>query len=128
MNEARYPPESRALTEAAGARQSGTVKRALAALTAAAFATLVVGAFGSPRPAASLLLGALYTALATVGFAWVERRRSRPLAYAYVAAQLVLGYAVIVVSAATIGAVLLLIVLVSQAVLLLPLRISPHLP
>ena len=126
-----------ASTVAAGACQSGIVKRALAALTAAAFATLVVGAIGSPRPAASLLLGALYTALATLGFAWVERRqraeragradggrrgRGRPLAYAYVATQLALGYAVFVVSAATIGAVLLLVVLVSQAVLLLPLR------
>jgi signal transduction histidine kinase len=96
------------------------VTRALAVLTVGAFLTLVVGAAGSERPAATLALGAAFGLLATFGYAWVQRRR-RVLRYAYVAVQLVLGYALFGVSGAAVGSTLLLVVLVSQSVLLLPL-------
>jgi signal transduction histidine kinase len=97
------------------------VKRALAVLTAGAFLTLVVGVVGSGLPAVSLLLGAAFTLLATVGFEWVDRRRRAALSYGYVAVLLVLGFAVFAASGAAVGATLLLVVLVIQSVLLLPL-------
>ncbi|HEU5108623.1 MAG TPA: sensor histidine kinase [Micromonosporaceae bacterium] len=97
------------------------MKRALTALTLAAYATMVVGAIGSPRPVPALLLGSLYVLVGTVGFHRVLARRRRSLSYAYVSSQLCLGYVVFVISHATIGGVLLLVVLVSQSVMLLPL-------
>ena len=109
------------LTPARPGGHSGEVKRALAALTVAAYATLVVGALGTPRPAVPLLFGAVYLLLATVGFRWVYARRHRGLSYTYVCTQLWFGYIVFVLSHATIGGVLLLVVLVVQSVLLLPL-------
>lgn len=96
------------------------MNRALAALTVAALVALVIGAPDAQAPVASVLLGLAFAVLATAGFAWV-RRQSRPIAGGYVGVQLVLGNAVFSTSDASIGAVLLLIVLVMQAVLLLPL-------
>lgn len=97
------------------------MKRALAALTVAAFVTLVIDAVGAHRPAVVLAPGAAFLLLATLGFAWVERRRARWLGYAYIVVLFLLGYAVFGVSHASVGAILLLVVLVSQTVLLLPL-------
>ncbi|HEX5997159.1 MAG TPA: sensor histidine kinase [Jiangellales bacterium] len=97
------------------------MKRALAALTVGAFLTLVVDVVGSGRSAVSLVFGAAFLLLATVGFEWVCRRRGRWPAYLYVIALLLLGFAVFAVSA-SVGATLLLVVLASQSVLLLPLR------
>jgi signal transduction histidine kinase len=68
-------------------------------------------------------LGATFALLAIVGFGQVQRRRRVLLSYAYVAVQLVLGYALFGVSGAAVGSTLLLVVLVSQAVLLLPLPV-----
>jgi signal transduction histidine kinase len=100
---------------------SGGVKRALAALTVAAFLTLVIDIAGNHRPAICLLPGAAFVLAATVGFTWVERRGVRWLAYAYILVLFALGGAVFALSNASLGATLLLVVLVSQTVLLLPL-------
>ena len=96
------------------------MKRALDLFAFAALLTLAVGAAGADHQVAALVTGALYVAFATVGFAWVEHRRRLVLSIAYVLFQMVLGYVVFVLSGATVGAVLLLLVLVSQSVLLLP--------
>jgi len=97
------------------------VNRALAALTVAAYVTLVAGVTEAHRPVASLVLGAVYAIIATVGFGWVARKDRRGISLAYAGGQLHLGFAVFVTSGATVGAVLLLLILVSQSVLLLPL-------
>lgn len=103
--------------------------RALHALTVAAYLTLVAGvAVAEPpasmphHPVAATVLGAVYAGAATAGFARVRRLSRRGPRVAYVAAQLLLGYAVFVTSGASVGAILLLLVLVSQSVLLLPPR------
>lgn len=97
------------------------VKRALDALTLASFATLLVGVAEAHRPVEALTLGTIYTLIATFGFGWVVRRQRLGLSVGYVVIQLALGYAVFGASAATVGGVLLLLVLVSQSVVLLPL-------
>ena len=94
--------------------------RALAVLTGAAFLTLVTGVVGSGHPVAPLALGAVFLVLATAGFEWVRRLPRWPLAYAYVAVQLLLGYALFGLTGAGVGATLLLVALVCQTVLLLP--------
>ena len=109
------------LTPVGRGSHSGVVKRAVAALTAIAFLTLVVGVVASDGAPVSLLPGAAFVLFATVGFEWVHRRNRPALAAGYVVVQLVLGYAAFVLSHAATGAVLLLVVLVSQSVLLLPL-------
>ncbi|MFC7246244.1 sensor histidine kinase [Catellatospora aurea] len=103
--------------------------RALHALTVAAYLTLVAGVVvaqpppGMPHsPVAAVLLGAVYVAAATAGFSRVHRVARRGPRIAFVAAQLLLGYAVFVTSGAMVGAILLLLVLVSQSMLLLPPR------
>ncbi|WP_196279311.1 sensor histidine kinase [Catellatospora vulcania] len=103
--------------------------QALHALTVAAYLTLVAGAaVAEPpvsmphHPVAAVVLGAVYAAAATAGFARVRHTSRRGLRIAYIVVQLLLGYAVFVTSGAMVGAILLLLVLVSQSVLLLPLR------
>ncbi|MFC7762483.1 sensor histidine kinase [Catellatospora bangladeshensis] len=95
------------------------MKRALDLLTVAAYLTLLAGTGKAHDAVAALVLGAVYVAGATVGFAWVLRRARRGTSIAYVITQLLLGYAVFVASWAAVGAVLLLLVLVSHSVLLL---------
>ncbi|MFC7616490.1 histidine kinase [Actinokineospora soli] len=92
--------------------------RALAVLTVGAFLTLVLGVVGSGEPVLSLVLGAVFAALAVFGFAWV-RGRARGWAVAYVAVQLPLAFVVFAINAG-VGATLFLVVLVSQCVQLLP--------
>lgn len=99
---------------------SGDVKRALAALTVAAYLTLVVDVVGGHKPAVSLLPGSAFLLASTLGFAWVSRRRARWIAYAYITGLFALAVAVFATSVASVGATLLLVVLVSQTVLLLP--------
>jgi signal transduction histidine kinase len=67
-----------------------------------------------------VVLGGLYTVLATVGFAWVHRRDKRAWSVAYVAAVLALAGVVFALDPGA-GSTLFLVVLVSQCVLLLPL-------
>ena len=94
--------------------------RALAVLTCGAFLTLVIGVVGAGKPVLTVVLGGLYTVLATVGFAWVHRRDQRAWSVAYVAAVLALAGVVFALDPGA-GSTLLLVVLVSQSVLLLPL-------
>ncbi len=71
--------------------------RALAALTAGAFLTLVAEATVADHPGLAIGLAAAYSVLAVLAYGWVDRRppshRRRP-AVAYVAVQLALGYLV----------------------------------
>jgi signal transduction histidine kinase len=97
------------------------VKRALAALTVAAFLTLVVDVVGSDRSAVSLLPGVAFALLATFGYAWAADRAGHGPAYLHVALLLAVGYVVFVFSEASVGASLMLVVVVSESVLLLPL-------
>ncbi|MEV4413628.1 sensor histidine kinase [Catellatospora sp. NPDC049609] len=96
------------------------MERALDLLTLAAYLTLLAGTAAAHHAVAAIGLGAVYVVGATAGFAWVRRRDRRGLSIGFVAAQLVLGYATFVASGAMVGAILLLLVLVSQSVLLLP--------
>ncbi|MBG0564612.1 sensor histidine kinase [Actinoplanes aureus] len=96
------------------------MKRAMAALTVAAYLTLLVDVLGDNRPAASLLPATAFLLVATLGFEWVQRRGGRWAGYAHVAVLFLIGFAVFAVSEASLGATLMLVVLVSQAVLLLP--------
>lgn len=65
----------------------------------------------------------LFALIATVGYGWV-RTRGRPFAVGYVAVQLPLGMAMFATSHTTVGAALLLVVLVMQTVLLLSLPVA----
>ena len=96
------------------------MSRALVALAGASLLALLLGLGRSPHPAAAVALALLFTALATAGFAWVRSRGPRIRA-AYFAVQLPLGVLVFGLAGATTGGGLLLVVLVVQAVLVLPL-------
>jgi signal transduction histidine kinase len=95
------------------------VNRALAVLIGAALLVVVVEAGGPARAAVAVPLAALVAVLSVVGFRWAQRR-GPVAAAAYFVVQLALGYAVFDAAQAGVGATLLLIVLVIQAVLLLP--------
>lgn len=103
------------------------MRRALVLLTCGALLTLVVevtDTFRAPeRALLALGFGAVYSLVATVGFEWV-RTRGRPFAVGYLAVQLALGMAMFATSHMTVGATLLLVVLVMQTVLLLSLRVA----
>jgi signal transduction histidine kinase len=103
---------------ARGAPHSGGMGRPLVALTLAALLALLLGLGRSPHPVAAVALALLFTALATVGFARVQQRGAAARA-GYFAVQLPLGFAVFGLAGATTGAGLLLVLLVSQAVLVL---------
>lgn len=97
------------------------MNRALAALTIVAYLTLPLGSANyETLVLPTLLVGLVYAVIAIVGFPWVQKR-GRAFAVAYVCVQLPLGFTVFSLSGAAVGAVLLLVVLVSHAVLLLPL-------
>ena len=94
---------------------------ALAILTVIAFVTLPLGSASfEQQPLPTLLVGLAYALIAIFGFHFVQRR-SVWWAVAFVAVQLPLGFVIFSLSGAAVGAVLLLVVLVSQSVLLLPL-------
>ncbi|XVV15822.1 sensor histidine kinase [Actinoplanes sp. CA-131856] len=97
------------------------MKAAMAALTVAAFVTLLVDVGGGSRAAVALVPGAVFLVLATGGYEWVTRKARTRLSYAYVIVLFVCGFAVFVVSEASVGATLMLVVLVIQATLTLPL-------
>ncbi len=109
------------MTAAEGVEQSVSVNRALAALTVVAYVTLPLGsAKYETLVLPTLLVGLVYAVFAIAVFPWVQKR-SRAFAVAYVCVQLPLGFTIFALSGAAVGAVLLLVVLVSQSVLLLPL-------
>ena len=94
---------------------------ALAILTVIAYVTLPLGSASfEQQPLPTLLVGLAYALIAIFGFHFVQRR-SVWWAVAFVAVQLPLGFVIFSLSGAAVGAVLLLVVLVSQSVLLLPL-------
>jgi len=93
------------------------MNRALGVLTCGAFLSVVLGVLGSGEPVLSLVLGAVFTALATLGFGWVEDRGRMAWSAAYVAVQLPLAFVIFTINAG-VGATLFLVVLVSQCVLL----------
>ncbi|GIJ50286.1 two-component sensor histidine kinase [Virgisporangium aliadipatigenens] len=97
------------------------MRRALAALTLGAFATIGVDLIGAGQRLWPLVPSALFAAAAIAGFQWVARR-GRAGAYAYVVVQMLLGFIVFVGARSYVGATLFLVVLVSQSVLLLPWR------
>ena len=76
-------------------------------LTCGALLTLVVevtDTFRAPgRALWALVLGGVFSLIATVGFGWV-RTRGRPFAVGYVAVQLPLGMAMFATSHTTVGA------------------------
>lgn len=107
------------------------VNRVLAALTTGAFLTLVLGASGLERPWPAIVLGAAFSVLSVVGFAWLRQQSGRKsgrqrlaLALGYVAIQLPLSFAAFSAGDAAVGPTLLLLVLVCQSVLLLPLPLA----
>lgn len=104
---------------ASGRAHSGGVERAIVGLAGASLVALLLGLERSEYPVAAALLAVVLTALATAGFAWA-RTRGRRVAVAYFAVQLPLAFAVFGVAGATTGAALLLVLLVMQAVLVLP--------
>lgn len=103
------------------------MRRALVLLTCGALLTLAVevtNTFSTPgRALWGLGLGGAFSLLAIVGFGWV-RERGRPFAVGYLAVQLPLGMALFATSHTTVGAALLLTVLVMQTVLLLSLPVA----
>jgi signal transduction histidine kinase len=93
--------------------------RALGTLAAAALLALLLGIGRAPHPGAAVAAALVFTALATVGFARV-RVRGTGVRVGYVAVQLPLGFLLFALAGATTGSGLLLVLLVAQAVLLLP--------
>lgn len=93
---------------------------ALAILTVVAYLTLSIGSASFEQILPTLVVGLIYSALAVFGFRFVQGR-SAWWAGGYVCVQLTLGFVVFWLSDAAVGAILLLVVLVSQSVLLLPL-------
>jgi hypothetical protein len=92
----------------------------MAALTVAAFTTLVIDVLGDGRSPYSLPPAAAFVLLATFGYGRVERAGRRRYAYAYIAVLSLLGLGVFAFSAASVGATLMLVVLAIRATLLLP--------
>jgi signal transduction histidine kinase len=112
------------LTDRSAAQHSGPVTRALAVLTIAALLTLMVEATVVEQPLLTITVAAVYSAVAIIGYGWIDRQpppRRRALGVAFVAVQLPLGYLMFSASTSGVGSTLLLMVLVSQSVLLLPL-------
>jgi signal transduction histidine kinase len=103
---------------------SELVRRALIVLTGGAFITLAAEVTDDPHPGRAIGVAAVFSLLATLGYAWIDRqspRRRLWLAVGYVAVQLPLSFLVFGAGGVGVGAVLLQLVLVSQSVLLLPL-------
>jgi len=102
-------------------QHSERVQRTLSILTVVACAILPLGSsFFQQQLVPTVLLGLAFAVLAVVGFRLVEGR-GKVLAAVYVGIQLALGFALFWMSGAAVGSILLLVVLVAQAVLLLPL-------
>ena len=103
-----------------GGRDIGTVNRALPTLAVAAWLVMLLEAApsGSTLPAGAL--GLAFVAWSVAGYRWALGR-GRLAAVVYVAVALVLGFVVFDVAGPGVGSTLLLVVVVVQAVVLLPL-------
>lgn len=95
------------------------MNRAVVWLAVGAFLALLVGVVATGGGVEVLVLGAVYTLIATVGFLRVVGR-GRAWALAFVAVQLPLAFVTFTLDPSA-GATLLLVVLVCQCVLVLPL-------
>ncbi|MCO1659401.1 sensor histidine kinase [Pseudonocardia humida] len=93
------------------------MNRALAALTAGAFLTVVLGSLGAPDRAPAMAFGAVFAALSLLAFPWVQRRGHIAWSLLYVAVQLPLSFVTFTYDAG-VGSTLLLVLLVSQCVVL----------
>lgn len=115
------------LTWTAGPSQTAGVERALVLLTCGALLTLVVEVTNtSTEPGQALTalgLAGTFALVATAGFRWVRDKGSRAR-LAYLAVQLPLGMATFAASHTTVGAALLMTVLVMQAVVLFSLPVA----
>lgn len=96
------------------------MNRALSVLTGAALVVLLLGLQQAEHVPATVVLGVVLAGTVTLGFSWVQRR-SRAVAAGYFAVALALGYVLFGVAGGSTGVLLMLVVLVIQAVLLLPL-------
>lgn len=115
------------LTGVVRAYHTGSVRQALVLLTCGALLTLVVEATDTFRALGhsrwALALAGTFSLCATVGFGWVRTRGQR-FAVGYLALQLPLGMAMFATSHTTVGAALLMVVLVMQTVLLFSLPVA----
>jgi signal transduction histidine kinase len=93
------------------------VNRALAALTAGAFLTVVLGGLGASERLPAMGFGAVFTALTVLALDRLVRRGQLGWSLAYVAVQLPLAFVTFTYDAG-VGATLLLVSLVSQCVVL----------
>ena len=96
------------------------MNRALPILAVAAWLVMLLES--APRDVVVLpgVLGAVYVAWTVFGYRWAQRRRGAA-AVGYLLAALALGFVVFDVAGAGVGSTLLLLVVVVQAVMLLPL-------
>lgn len=108
------------LTRRDPASQPDGVDRILRLLTAAAYVVLLLGVVGGPHPWPAVLSGAAFAAVAVLG-TYRLRERGPGLRAAHVLVLLALGFVVVGVAGASVGATLLLIVLVVQAAQFVPL-------
>jgi signal transduction histidine kinase len=95
------------------------VNRALVSLICGALLVLLIDLGDAPEPAIAAGLGVVFAATAIPGFRFVSGRGKRAVAV-YFLIQLPLGYLLFGAAGAEVGAQLLLLVLVMQAVLVLP--------
>ncbi|WP_214402024.1 sensor histidine kinase [Pseudonocardia lacus] len=93
------------------------MQRALAALTAGAYLTIVVGCLGDPERVPAIAYGAVFAAISLLLFDRVQRRGHIAWSLAYVAVQLPLAFVTFTYDAG-VGSTLLLVLLVSQCVVL----------
>lgn len=113
------PGPAPAVDRASGRAHSGSVDRAIVGLAGASLVALLLGLERSEHPVAAALLALVLTALSSAGFLWA-RTRGRRVVAAYFAVQLPLAFLVFGMAGASTGASLFLVLLVMQAVLVLP--------
>ena len=108
------------LDAVAGRSDIGAVNRALPALAAAALLVMLLEAAPGVSVMSVGVLGIGFVAWSVAGYRWVLTR-GRAAAVGYLTVALVLGFVVFNVAGAGVGSTLLLVVVVVQAVMLLPL-------
>ena len=101
-------------------RDIWTVNRSLPALSAAALLVMLLEAAPTRAVVQAGVLGALFVAWSVVGYRWALRG-GRAVAVGYLAVALALGFVVFNVAGPGVGSTLLLVMVVVQAVMLLPL-------
>src|SRR6478609_5025650 len=100
--------------------EAGPVNRALPMLAVAALFVMLLETAPHESVVLPGVLGTVYVAWSELGYRWAQRH-GRPAAVGYLLVALALGFAVFDVAGAGVGSTLLLLVVVVQAVVLLPL-------